>query len=279
VAARTPSGLLADIQAGALDPRKDLADVLRQCVALGGETGSVGLREWATKELKGYPPDDEVPSYRLTGSLLFLDGVTGNIRVTGQQVPYNMIPDVARERLKEDIPMRQPIAELVDIVESHRRRGESSVKLTPPLAQELVALMNHDVAKTEEGGWPGSPASKVVERVYWMVGLNVFTGIIDTVRTTLVELVAEMRAGTPAGAGVPTREVADQALEIAVNGKVGRLIINQVGPGSTAVATAGGTASAGNSMPESRSRRWMWWLVGIAGVLTAAAAIAALFVH
>lgn len=270
--------LLTQIQSGALDSKSDVADLLRKCVALGGETGSARLRVWATRELKGFGPGDELPIYRLTGSFLYLDGVTVRGRITGQQMPINMIPAAAREWSKRDIEIRQPIAELVDLIHSHRRRGEDSVKLAPPGAQELVALINHDLAIAGQRSWPGLPPSQVVERVYWEVGLNVFAGIIDTVRTTLVELVAEMRAASPGGT-VPTREIAEQAVDVAVYGKVRRLVVNQVGAGGSGIAVAGGNASTGDAQPESKPRRWMWWLAGIAAVLAAGAGIAALFVH
>ena len=61
--------------------------------------------------------------------------------------------------------------------------------------------MNNDLAKRERQSWGGGldlPPSQVIERVYWRVGTSFFVAILDTVRTTLVELVAEMRAERPA---------------------------------------------------------------------------------
>lgn len=72
-----------------------------------------------------------------------------------------------------------------------------------------------------------------------MDGLSHFTAIIDTVRTTLVELVAEMRAGTPPGAVLPSHDVAEQAVDIAINGNLSRVLINQVAPHANGAAAAG----------------------------------------
>ena len=171
------------------------------------------------------------------------------------------------------------IAEIGDLVSSARQNGEDSIRLSPPLAQELLALMNNDLSKREQRSWGGGfdlPPSQVIERVYWQVGLSFFVAILDTVRTTLVELVAEMRAGTPSGEALPTHDVAEQAVDIAINGNRNRVVINQVAPSGTAAASAGGVASTGDAEPESKSRRVMWWIVGVAGVVAAGASIAAL---
>jgi hypothetical protein len=278
----TGSGnLLGELQEGALDSTADLPGLLRKCVALGGETGSARLREWATKELKGYGGDDHLPPYRLTRSFLYLDGATMTTRVSGQQLPLTMIPAFAREKLQGDIQVVQPIAELLNIVGSARHKGEDVVRLAPPGAQELVALINHELAKQDGSSVSsiGLPPSQVVERVYWMVGLSEFAAIIDNVRTTLVELVAEMRAGSPPGTALPTHDVTEQAVDIAVYGKRNRIVVNQVAPHGAGAAATGGGVSTGDSRPESKPRRLMWWIAGVAGVLAAAAGIAALVVH
>jgi len=264
---------------GAHDPSSDLPTLLRKCISLGGVTGSARLREWATKELKGYGADDTLPPYRATKSLLYMDAAIPGGRVAGQQAPLTLIPDVARPSIQGDIQLPQPIAEIGDLVSSARQKGEDSIRLSPPLAQELLALMNNDLSKREQRSWGGGldlPPSQVIERVYWKVGLSFFVAILDTVRTTLVELVAEMRAGTPSGEALPTHDVAEQAVDIAINGNRNRVVINQVAPNATAAASAGGVASTGDAEPESKSRRVMWWIVGVAGIVAAGAAIAAL---
>jgi hypothetical protein len=269
------NNLLAEIEAGAHDPKADLPTLLRKCITLGGATGSTRLRDWATKELKGYEADDTLPSYRITRSLLFLDAAVVGGRVTSQQAPLPLIPDVARPSVQGDIHLPQPIAEIVDLVSSARRDNEGSVRLSPPLAQELLALMNHELAKREQqpwGGGMGLPPSQVIERVYWVVSLSFFVAILDTVRTTLVELVTEMRAGTLPGEALPTHDVAEQAVDIAINGNRNRVVINQVAPNGA------GAASIANSEPESNARTVMWWIVGIAGIVAAAAAVIALLI-
>jgi hypothetical protein len=272
--------LLTEIEQGALDSTTELADLLRRCIALGGATGSADLRAWATKELKGYDAKDEFPPYRTSQALLFLDaGVRGG-RIIAQQVPYGLLPDEIRSVLDDDIHIHQAVAEIADIVTAHRKQGDGTVKLSPPNPQDLVALINHNLYQQEDPHWRAlrMPQTQVVERVYWQVNVSHFVAVLDTIRTTLVELVAEMRAGTPAGKALPSAAVADQAFSVAVRGNRNRVIIQQPGPGASAAATASrGTVSAGNyAEPESFWRRWMWWIIGIATVVGAVATVLAL---
>jgi hypothetical protein len=272
--------LLTEIEQGALDSSTELPDLLRKCVALGGATGSADLRAWATKELKGYDANDEFPPYRTTHALLFLDaGVRGG-HIKGQQVPYGLLPDEIEATLQDDIHIHQSVAEIADLISARRKEGDGTVKLSPPGPQELVALLNYKLYEQEDPQWRAlrMPQSQVVERVYWQVNVSFFVAILDTIRTTLVELIAEMRAGTPAGESLPSPAVADQAFSVAVRGNRNRVIIQQPGPGGSAAAATGrGTVSAGNSAePESFWRRWMWWIVGLATIVAAVAAVLAL---
>lgn len=257
MARKTYAQLLDEIHDGALDSRTNLPDLLRKCIALGGEIGSERLRDWARQELLGYGPRTEVPEYRRTASLLYLDGATFGGLIRGQQVPLTMIPADIRDKVREsmnNIEIRQPVAELVDIVESRRRRGGGSVKLAPPLVQELVALINHELHAAERRNDPFPspvqlPPSQTVERVYWEVGVNTFAAAIDAVRTALVQLVVEIRA-VPGGAGAPSRDAAEQAVDVALYGKarVRNLVINQV----AAACCFRGRTSAGAETSYSR---------------------------
>jgi hypothetical protein len=286
VARKTAAHLLDEIHDGALDSTVALPDLLRKCISLGGEMGSERLRDWTQQELMGYGPGTEVPAYRKAASLLYLDGSTIGGLIRGQQVPLNMIPVEIRDKVREqmdNIEVRYPVAELVHLVESQRQRGETSVKLSPPLAQELVQLINHELAENDRRNNPfptpfPAPPRQVVERVYWEVGLNDFAAMTDAVRTVLVQLVVEMRAATPRGEARPSPEAAEQAVDVALFGKarVRNLVINQVGASSQGAASSGGGAVVGNTEPESRWRRWMWWVVATATIVGAVVAIIAL---
>lgn len=61
--ARRPP-LLEQIEQAALDDTADITGALRKCVVLGGQSVSEELRTWATRELKGYNANDQLPEYR-----------------------------------------------------------------------------------------------------------------------------------------------------------------------------------------------------------------------
>lgn len=253
--------LLAQIERGAHDSKSDLVGLLRRCITLGGIIGSESLREWASRELTGYGDGVELPDYRTAAAPLMLDAHVPGGRITGQQVPYTLIPDFARDDLGDNIDFRQPISEIAEMVESARRRGETTVKLGVPLGSGVVALMNDELRR---GAQP-----QVIERIYWDVSLVPLARILDAVRTTLVTLIAEMRAGTPAGGTLPTREVTEQAVGIAIHGKGHRIVIQQ--------DSAGATAAIGEGAHESRARLVAFWIVVIATVVAAVAAVLVLF--
>ena len=273
--------LLTQIEIGAHDPESDVPSLLRLCIKLGSETSTERLREWASLELKGYGSDDDLPQYRLIGAPLQLDGILGNTYVRRKPVPHMLIPDFARDSVGSgQVRMAQPIAELVDLLASARKEGGDAIKLGPYMAPELVALMNSELAKAEQeslfGGY-SPPPSQQIDRIYWSINPAPIAGIVDRVRTNLVELVAEMRAGTPVGQGLPTPEIAQQAVDVAINGSKNRVtIIHASGTGDVAGST-GGAASTG-AEPESKSRRWAWWIFGIVGVVGVLVAIIALFI-
>jgi hypothetical protein len=105
---------------------------------------------------------------------------------------------------------------------------------------------------------------QVIERIYWKVSFVPITRILDVIRTKLVALIAEMRAGTPRGRSVPTREVAEEAVGIAIYGKGHRIVIQQHSPGAV-------VSSAED--PESPQRHIAYWVGVIATVVAAVAAV------
>lgn len=280
--ARTRSDLLTEIQSGALDPSSDLPTLLRKCMALGGITGSESLRSWATLELRGYGPSDEPPPYREAAAPLELDGFIGHGRhkVTSQMVPANLIPDFARDKVTSNITFRQPIAEIQSMLTSARRRDRDVILLAPPGERELVALINSRLTENDTRIFDTEQApSQIIERIYWSVSTISLARVLDVVRTTLVEIVAEMRAGTPAGQSSPSREIAEQAAQVAIHGNRNRVVINQAAtPEGNAVAVSGGTVSTEDGAPPDNLRhRAMWWIASLATIVAAVAAVWALF--
>lgn len=251
--------LLAEIEADVLSDRP-LADALRKCVVLGGKAGSVELREWATRELRGYEgvPEDDLPPYRVVAAVILADAHTGSAIVRGQQIDATDLPDVAQEGgIGNEVALRGGVAELEALRATAERDG-GGVKLSLPGALMLGKLMDHASGNRYQQ----------ITALYWSVSSASIAGVIDQVRTTLTELVAEMRAGTP-GEATPTAELADQAVNIAVHGRGARITV------TSAQASGGATASASPVPSRVENGFWTFWRkVGavIVGVATVAAA-------
>jgi hypothetical protein len=218
-------GGLADIERAIADG-EPMANTLRRCILLGGRSGSAALREWASQELNGYP-GAELPAYRTLVAPLLIDGVQGMTKITGQQISPTVLPDFAQEHLSNDLPMPQGIGEIEAMIRSNPEA--ESVRLMPPLADDVVRLWNHE--RNDE--------FSQITRLYWDVSKVALEGLVERVRTKLTELVAEMRAGTPAGSDVPTEAIANQAVSVVVRG-VGNRVNLVHGDGSSIDASQHG---------------------------------------
>jgi hypothetical protein len=257
---RRDRSLLDEIEDDALRSDMPLADTLRKIIALGGKVGSTELRDWASRELRGYDGTGvDLPPYRKPGALILVDFVSGNWQVTNQQISRRQLPDAIREYVEETVPLGQGIGEVEAMVRAAIANG-GSLRIPLPHAQDVVPLMNQEA----KDPW------QRVTTVYWSVFESALEGVIDQIRTTLVELVAEMRAGMPESAEGPSAEVANHAVNVVVNGKGARVNVT--------AAQASGSGShqvhVDASEPHGRSR---WWALGavIVGIATVVGALVA----
>lgn len=253
------AGLLARIEQGALNGQPSLADLLRLCITLGGRAQSSDLRDWARRELEGYSGTaGEMPHYRRVAAPLLADGFSGHFAFTGKQLSVMDLPEFARDELAGGLVIDFGVAQL----EKHAKQSESA-RLQPSGLDLLAHLMNR------------SPEySARFERIYYDVSPHVFDSIVDSVRTTLLSMVAELRGAGVRDGDVPSKEVADQAVQVVIYGaKRNSVTINSpraVGAGSTALVQASPRAER-HSVPA-----WIRGPWGAAvGVATMAAAYAA----
>jgi AbiTii len=198
---KSPRSLLEQIEAGALDGQTPLADVLRKCVALGGRAGSADLRDWARRELDGYGDGTaELPAYRIVRAAVRIDGADLAKLVRGQQLSRWEIPEFARETITDEAPIPYGVAELEKLAAS-----TDTLHLQHPAMPDLISYMNSQ-----------APFGTSYQSMYWAVAPTSVHGILDTIRTNLVALVAEMRAvGVD---DVPSAEAANQAVNVIING-------------------------------------------------------------
>ena len=225
----------------------DVVKAMRLCISLGGHAGSAELREWALRELHGYEGVSDLPDYRRIGGGLHVDAINTAWRVTGQRISSMQLPDGIREHLSEEIEMRHSIPALESMVDSAERANES-IRLSPPGAAEVAALMN-------AGGY----GSHQVTSLYWVVSASTVRGIIERVCTNVIAMVNEMRAGMGSGEKLPSPELATQAVNIVINGDSNRVVTGDV-------AQSQGSSSIGKDEGGSFLRK-LWWIVGILSML------------
>ncbi|MGH2658566.1 MAG: hypothetical protein ACRDHS_02600 [Actinomycetota bacterium] len=244
---------MEQIERDALDGDAHLGDALLKCVALGGHARSAKLRDWANHELCGYEDGPDVPGYRRIVAPIVVDGFSGNMHVTGQQISTLDLPDVAQKVVDEELALRAGVGELEDLVRVARSKGDP-IRLGVPGGAELAKLMNHEL----QGSY------RAVERIYWSVSPTAVVGVLGQIRSRLVALIAEVRAAAD-NPDEPSAEAISAAVDVVVLGKARDIHIN------TAQTSGPGAAMAGASSPADRS----WWkrarvvgafIVGAAGI-------------
>ena len=250
--------LLAEIERDVL-AGGPVADALRKCVVLGGRSGSTELRDWATKELRGYESEDTVPAYRTVGAPIFADALTGNAIVRGQRISPSMLPDFAQEHLQEAYTFMIGIGEIEALAEQ-ARAGGGQAKLSLPMALDLARVM--DSAS-------GNPFQQI-NALYWGIGVASLDGIVDQVKTTVAQLVGELRAATPAGADVPSEAATTQAVHVAVYGKARNVTVSTAGRDSSPrVVTDSTISEAVQGGFWTTGRKVGAAVVGLAGIVSA----------
>ncbi len=260
--AKSDATLLDEIERDAADSSKPLADVLRKCLMLGGRTKSTKLMDWATKELQGYKPEDELPAYRNVDAIIAIDGISGRLRITQQQITPHQLPDGIRDHIDQAVPLAKGVGEIEAMA---NRASEKGLKVSLPLGPDVARLMTHEL----------NDPFQQVDSVYWMVSEMVIRGALDQIRTILTQLVAEMRIASPSGTGTPTAESADQAINVVVNG--GKRTVVSVNASRSDTGDAASTMAGSDSTETgfwTRSRKIGAFVVGVATVMGAVFALA-----
>ena len=252
--------LIEQIERDALDDQVPVATALRKCIVLGGKSGSEKLRDWATRELKGYGGvhDDDLPPYRVVAAPLMVDAVKGNVQIKQQQVAPSILPDGIREYVKEEVPLRDGVGQIEALLK------QPQIKISLPGSGDLVRLTNHEI---------DYPYQQIVS-IYWAVAHATIEGIIDQIRTALTQLVAELRATMSSGDELPSAEAANQAVNLVVTGKRARVnVANAQSSGSGTTATVNTSPQPEESGFWTRSRRIGAFVVGAVSVAAGVVAV------
>jgi hypothetical protein len=217
----------------------------------------------ATDELHGYSTGnaEEIPDYRKVYGAIMVDGRNMVAQIRDQQISRFDFPEDIREHITERVTLGHGVGEL----EAMRKKAtDGGVRLALPGSAELGKIMNY---QAQQAGYD----FQTIERVFWSVSEPALAGVLDAIRTTLVSLVAEMRAGMPEDANIPSAAVADQAVNVAVYGGQNRIEI------TSAHASGNGSHQVHSTSRSSSGSKATFWVVlgSITGVAALVVGIAA----
>ncbi len=218
--------LLRDIQNAALDSKVHLPDLLRKCKVLATRLGNQDFKNWVDAELNGYGEKENLPSYRSfrVESQGNFAGVWGS-GLNHAPIPLSCLPERFREMLFTH-HSREPISALADVVSK-----EGSGPFRVPWPADLVAYVGQDIYENMNclSAWQVVPRGAIV-------------GILDTVRTRILNLVLEIESEAPdAGEAAPgvhpvPKERVNQVFHTEIYGSVGNLAAGSEGFSQSNVA-------------------------------------------
>lgn len=187
--------LLRSLREHIIDESQPLAGLLRKCLLLGAETGSESLRTWARNELNGYRDEDHLPDYRRLVSIpISIDTLSGPNWSKNLIIDRLQIPEEAREFVPEMIPLHQGVDEL------ERTASQESVRFTSPGLAAAQSIWTNELGMFQS-----------IEGIRYVMQGSAFAGILGEIRTTLVDMVAELTATTPL-TELPTKAQVDDAV-------------------------------------------------------------------
>lgn len=181
-----------------LDESEALPGLLRKCAVLGADTGSDDLRAWANNELKGYADDATLPPYRFVTAQLYINKFGGYQVMTHHPITRSHIPKDLRYLVPEKVHFRQSVEELSGLAASSR----DQVTMSGP-----TFALAADQWTQRFGEFQG------VSAIYFEVPTPAIKGVVDMVRTTLLEMVIDMTKDVPLDK-LPSQAKVDRVLQV-----------------------------------------------------------------
>ena len=180
--------LLDEIRNDLVDSSASLPNTLRKAKILARELGSPELEEWVDWELVGYPDIDKLPSYRsrYATNVGIFSGPFGSM-VKMPSIPTVDLPTQLKD-FAENLRFKQGVGELEGLLSLE---SDSFQNQWP---QEYVMLASNTIKMT--GGM------KLVA-VHTPFTVSIVAGILDNVKTKLLDFVMDLQANdvSPAGLG------------------------------------------------------------------------------
>lgn len=173
--------LLREIQNDAVNSDVKVFDLLRKCKILAYRLGNNDFKSWVDLELNGYSSDDLLPDYRIlyVGSKGHFSGSFGS-GLRNADIPTYGLPDFLQKECNRAIFM-SPIATLEGFSANHQD-GQLSQSWNPAILAKYGSNMYTGMHCIQ--AWKVIPVASVI-------------GIIDTVKTKILNFVLEIEAINP----------------------------------------------------------------------------------
>lgn len=187
-----------------LDESEPLPGLLRKCSVLGAVTGSDELREWANGELKGYATGVQLPPYRVIDAQLYTNRMGGYELLTHHQTSHLEIPKDLRRFVPEQVWLRQSVEELAALASSSR---------------DLMTMTGPTFAIAANEWTKRLGEFQAITAIYFEVPTSAIAGIVDIVRTTLLEMVIDMTRDDPLEK-LPSQAKVDSVVQVHIGSQV-----------------------------------------------------------
>lgn len=126
-----------------------------------------------------------------------MDGFAGMYQFKEQPVSMFDLPDFARDDLGNELRLGKGVGQIESLI---ARSAGQTVQLGDVMAADLTVLMSLN-------------SRRQVLQLHWAVHPSALEGVLDQVRTRLIQLVGELRATMPRGQHDPTPTQVAQALQ------------------------------------------------------------------
>lgn len=156
-----------------------LADLLRRCKVLAARLKNTEFASWVSRELNGYVGTDELPPYRVIRtphSIGYFAGA-GGTKAENVPLPLSRVPQEVRDRVTR-WELRQGIGELQELVKHS--------DLTVPWPADFILVCQRRFFE-----------DLVLVGAEIKLGPAMLAGVLDTVRTRVLDFVLAIQAENP----------------------------------------------------------------------------------
>lgn len=192
-----------------------ISRILQKVLLFEGHVNSEELSRWARAELHGYTEGQEVPAYRTINVGYYMDYANGPRVITAQPLPLSHLPKFFQDNFGSSLTLREPIGEIEHYgLQEYQSERKGMRLFTLPGSDRLARYFEKtqgDMFFQISSIYRGSHPAQVV-------------GIVEQVRTRLVEIISGIRSVS--SPGEPTQEQVQRVVQVVIHGDATNVNIN-----------------------------------------------------